>query len=175
MSEPHSAQKLPAAKPKRILSENQLEKLKIAREKALQVKKMMKENSDDKKVKHYEEKIRKIKGKTTEEEPVREKLEEVKLQQEEPLDEPGTESEPEMIETKSKTTKKKSKPIVICEESSSDEDENKVIYIKKGRRKERAAQQPPAELPLPPPPPVQRQVIMNPNPFHRFHMNPHYM
>ena len=49
-------------KPKRTLSEAQLEKLKVARVKALQVKAKMKESSDHEKIKHYETKISPMAG-----------------------------------------------------------------------------------------------------------------
>ena len=65
MPQAAKAEKPPLAKPKRTLSEDQLAKLKVARERALEVKKAMKEKSDDAKIKHYEEKIMKIKGKNT--------------------------------------------------------------------------------------------------------------
>ena len=53
-------------KPKRVLSELQLEKLKLAREKAHAVKQQMKQNSDDDKIKHYEGKIKAIRKKNPE-------------------------------------------------------------------------------------------------------------
>ena len=83
-------------KPKRTLSEDQLAKLKVAREKALEVKKAMKEKSDDKKIKHYEEKIMKIKGKKPDEPPVEEELENLEIdEEEEEITEPEPEPEPE--------------------------------------------------------------------------------
>ena len=55
-------------KPKRVMSELQLEKLKLAREKAHAVKQQMKQISDDEKIKHYEGKIKSIRKKETKEE-----------------------------------------------------------------------------------------------------------
>ena len=175
MVEADSPKTAPAPKPKRTLSEDQLAKLKIAREKALEVKRAMKEKSDDKKIKHFEEKIMKIKGKQADE-PPSEEAEPEALEAVEEV-EPEPELEPEVIVKKSKP-KKKTKPIIICEESSESEDDSNVIYIKKGGRS-KGKKQESAPLPEPPAPPplpqVQRQVIMNPNPFYRYNINPHYM
>ena len=130
-------------KPKRTLSEDQLAKLKVAREKALIVKRAMKEKSDDKKIQHYQEKIMKIKGKKPDEPPVEEELQKLEIDEQE---EPEPEPEQEVIVKKPKPKPKK-KPIVICEESSESEDDNSnVIYIKKGKRRQQPA-------PLPPPQP----------------------
>ena len=63
MSEPPTP-----VKPKRVMSELQLEKLKIAREKAHAVKQQIKQISDDEKIKHYEGKIKSIRKKETKEE-----------------------------------------------------------------------------------------------------------
>ena len=49
--------------PKRMLSESQLAKLKLAREKALKVKAEMKKSSDEEKIKHYESKINRLRAK----------------------------------------------------------------------------------------------------------------
>jgi hypothetical protein len=165
-------------KPKRTLSEDQLAKLKVAREKALIVKRAMKEKSDDKKIQHYQEKIMKIKGKKPDEPPVEEELQKLEIDEaEEP--EPEPEPEQEVIVKKPKPKPKK-KPIVICEESSESEDDNSnVIYIKKGKRRQQPAPLPPPQPQPPPPPPpqpqIQRQVVVNPNPFYRYNMNHNYM
>ena len=73
------AEKAADPKPKRTLSEDQLAKLKIAREKALVVKRAMKEKSDDKKVQHYQEKIMKIKGKKPDELPIEEEVQNLEI------------------------------------------------------------------------------------------------
>ena len=61
-----------AIKPKRTLSESQLEKLKLARVKALAVKKKLKEEGDVERIKHLEGKIAKlkVKDKTPDEAPL---------------------------------------------------------------------------------------------------------
>ena len=77
------AEKPVEPKPKRTLSEDQLAKLKIAREKALVVKKAMREKSDDKKVQHYQEKIMKIKGKKPDELPIEEEVQNLEIDEQE--------------------------------------------------------------------------------------------
>ena len=172
MVEPQKGEKATGNKPKRTLSEEQLEKLKIAREKALEVKRAMKEKSDDKKIKHYEEKIMKIKGKKAEPKAV-EELEEVNESEEE------EESPPEVIVQKKKPKPKK-KPVVIYEQSESEsDDDSNVIYIKRGNKSKKKQDNPLVEPPpqqvIQQPPPVQRQVVVNPNPFYRYNLNQHYM
>ena len=111
-------------KPKRTLSEDQLAKLKIARAKALEVKKAMKEKTDDSKIKHYEEKIMKLKGEKADEKPVEKSMEEVQLEGEE------FEEEKPVEVMKVKKPKPKKKPVIICEQSDSDSgDDSNVIYI----------------------------------------------
>ena len=159
-------------KPKRTLSEDQLAKLKIAREKALVVKKAMKEKSDDGKIKHYEEKIMRLKTKKVEEtpdEPPSELLDEPEVEAEVEVEE-----EPKVIksirkkETKEETLKNppddnevdeeapppkikpksKKKPVVIIEESDSDSSEDSnVVYIK--RRGKKRDPRPPQQQPIP--------------------------
>ena len=158
-------------KPKRMLSEDQLAKLKVAREKALIVKRAMKEKSDDKKIQHYQEKIMKIKGKKPDEPPVEEELQKLEIDEQE---EPEPEPEQEVIVKKPKPKPKK-KPIVICEESSDSEDDSNVIYIKKGKRRQQPAPLPPPQPQPQPQPQIQRQVVVNPNPFYRYNMNHNYM
>lgn len=170
MPQVEKAKKDVEAKPKRTLSEEQLAKLKVARERALEVKKAMKEKSDDDKIKHYEEKIMKIKGRKGEDKNIEEELDNTNINEEQP-EEP--EEEPEVIQVKSKSKPKaKKKPVVIMEQSESEsEDDSNVIYIKrKGRKKEQPLPAPPVQ-----PPPLQRQIIIDPNPFHRYQMNQHYM
>jgi len=168
-------------KPKRVLSQDQLDKLKLAREKALAVKKQMKENTDDKKIKHYEEKITKIKSKKGE--PLPEE-QEVLAEEELPpienlelIEEEEEEEEPPPPPKPSKPkAKPKKKPVVIVEESNSESsDDENVIYIKRrgSKKKERKEEQPqPQPQHQPPPPP---QVRLNPNPFYRQNLLPHYM
>ncbi len=180
-------------KPKRTLSEAQLEKLKVARQKALQVKAKMKESSDHEKIKHYESKIKRIKDRSPEAKPSEtEPVEEVTLTPEQELDlnvdqmnlgedDDIQEQTIEPIITIKKPSKPKakakSKPVVIYEESGSEEsdDEQNVIYIKrKGKsKKQQAPPQPPPQHYEPPP--IRREVVMNPNPFYRHNLMPHYM
>ena len=154
----------------------------------------MKESSDHEKIKHYETKIKRIKDRSPEAKPSEtEPVEEVTLTPEQELDlnvdqmnlGEDDDIEEETIEpiiTIKKPSKPKpkakSKPVVIYEESGSeesDDEQNNVIYIKrKGKSKK---QQPP---PQPPPqhyepPPIRREVVMNPNPFYRHNLMPHYM
>ena len=163
-------------KPKRVMSELQLEKLKLAREKAHAVKQQMKQISDDEKIKHYEGKIKSIRKKETKEEAAPEN----------PPDDNEVDEEPpkEAPPPKSKSKSKK-KPVVIIEESDSDSSEdNNVVYIKRrGKKRDPPppnqqqhipmyAHQPPD---IPEPPPLRRETIMNPNPFYRHNVMPNYM
>ena len=150
------------AKPKRTLSEDQLAKLKIAREKALIVKKEMRQKTDEGKIQHYEEKIQQLKSKYPAKEEPEPKPEEVKeeLPEEEPIPAP-----------KPKSKSKGKKPVVICDESSSESDDpGNVIYIRRKSKKQIQPQPQPIQ-----PPPIQREVVMNPNPFFRYNLNQHYM
>ena len=116
-------------KPKRILSQEQLEKLKIAREKALKVRQAKKEK--DLKTLEKQAKAKDIENKllsyqeTTVAPP--------------PAPEPEPESEPEETPPPSpvkKVKKKTRKPIVIVEESDSSESEDEqVVYIKRSKGK----------------------------------------
>ena len=169
-------------KPKRVLSQDQLDKLKLAREKALVVKKQMKENTDDKKIKHYEEKITKIKSKIGEplpEEELHEELkEDLQLIEEEVEEEEEEEPPIPVVAKQSKPkTKPKKKPVVIVEESNSEssEDDN-VIYIKRrgSKKKEKQVEQPQPQ-PQPQPQQIAPQVRSNPNPFYRQNLLHHYM
>ena len=113
------------SKPKRVLSDLQLEKLKLAREKALAVKQQMKQNSDAQKIQHYEGKIGKIKARQKEEElPLEEMtvdLSNCELESvEPPLEQPVEEEEPQEPKVVVRKSKPKKKPVVIVEESDSD-------------------------------------------------------
>jgi len=178
MPQAAKAEKPPLAKPKRTLSEDQLAKLKVARERALEVKKAMKEKSDDAKIKHYEEKIMKIKSKNTDETPATEEIDDLKIEDEDFLED--IDPEPEFVVRKAKPKAKNKKPVVIMEESESEsEDDSNVIYIKRGRNKKTEK---PAFVQPPEPPPPQPQMqqmppppMMPPNPFHRYNMHQRYM
>ena len=167
------------SKPKRVLSDLQLEKLKLAREKALAVKQQMKQNSDAQKIQHYEGKIGKIKARQKEEElPLEEMTVDLSNCQlelaEQTVEQPVEEEEPQEPKVVVRKSKPKKKPVVIVEESDSDSDEEEnVVYIKRrSKKKEKAVPPPPPEpqpQPQPPqqihyPPPI---VRMQPNPFYR--------
>ena len=150
-------------KPKRTLSEDQLAKLKIAREKALAVKKEMKQKTDEGKIQHYEDKIQQLRSKYPPKEP----------EPEEVIKEENFELPPSPV-PKAKPKSKGKKPVVICDESSSESDDaSNVIYIR--RKSSKKHKEPPQPPPLPPPPLPQREVVMNPNPFFRYNLNQHYM
>ena len=148
-------------KPKRVMSELQLEKLKLAREKAHAVKQQMKQISDDEKIKHYEGKIKSIRKKETKEENAPEN----------PPDDNEVDEEAPPPKSKPKSKKK---PVVIIEESDSDSSEDSnVVYIKRRGKKRDPPQQQQQHIPvyahqppnIPEPPPLRRETIMNPNPF----------
>jgi len=158
-----------ADKPKKTLSTEQLEKLKVAREKALAVrqnnaknKALEKELVTAEKEKHYlevKEKLAKVKDPSSavmgerlqpkkEKEPTKVVIE--------PDSEP--ESEPEIIVKKKKKTKKK---IVIVEDSDTDEDQQQVIFVKRKKDNPLKPIQQPEQVPhqvfkqQPPPVPAQ--------------------
>ena len=150
-------------KPKRTLSEDALAKLKIAREKALAVKKEMKQKTDEGKIQHYEEKIQKLRSKYPPKEPEPEEAKEA-------LKEENVELLPSPV-PKPKPKSKAKKPVVICDGSSSESDDGgNVIYI---RRKSSKKHKEP--IPPPPPQPPQREIVVNPNPFYRYNLNHHFM
>ena len=127
-------------KPKRQLTDSQLEKLKLAREKALEKRRelaAMRKMERDIELKEQEEKRAEIKAKHS-------KLVEPAAPVPEPTE---TESEPDSpppVVKKKKPKKKAKKPIVIVEESessSSDDEQANVVYVK---RRSKKTQQPAA-------------------------------
>ena len=167
-------------KAKRTLSEDQLAKLKVAREKALKVKQQMKQNSDEEKIKHYEEKISRIKtrGKAKEESNAKVEAEVAEPLVQEEL--PSTNLEPTPKPVKPSKPAKAKKPVVIYEQSDSEssDDNSNVVYIKKGRSRNKKQEPLPAPLPpapLPPAPLPQRQILINPNPLYRHNLMQQYM
>ena len=163
-----------SVKPKRVMSELQLEKLKLAREKAHAVKQQMKQISDDEKIKHYEGKIKSIRKKETKEE----------VAPENPPDDNEVDEEPPTPPPLKSKSKSKKKPVVIIEESDSDSSEDSnVVYIKRRGKKRDPPLQQQHHIPLyahqppniPEPPPLRRETIMNPNPFYRHTVMPNYM
>jgi hypothetical protein len=163
-----------AIKPKRTLSESQLEKLKLARVKALAVKKKLKEEGDVERIKHLEGKIAKlkVKDKTPDEAPPEEAEPEPPVITEEKIETEDLE-EPPIVRSKKSKPKK---PLVIYEESgSSDSDDNSnVVYIKKKSKRKQVAPEP-APQPTLEPPPIRREVVYNKNPMYRHNMLHHYM
>jgi hypothetical protein len=135
-------------KPKKQMSPEQLEKLKVAREKALSVrqanaknKALEKELANAEKEQHLntvKEKLAKVK--TPKQEPPK-----IEIQ---PDSEP--EDEPEVIVKRTKKPAKKKK-IVIVEDSDTDEEQQQVIFVK--RKKEPVTER------VPEPAPVQTQVF----------------
>ena len=163
------------SKPKRVLSDLQLEKLKLAREKALAVKQQMKQNSDAQKIQHYEGKIGKIKARQKEEELP---LEEVTadLSNCELIEQPVEEEEPQEPKVVVRKSKPKKKPVVIVEESDSDSDEEEnVVYIKRrSKKKDKALPPPTPPEPQPQPQPQPQQQMHYPPPIVRMQPNPFY-
>ena len=165
-------------KPKKILSNLQLEKLKIAREKALTVRQTNAKNKSlekellfaekEKHILEVKEKLAKVRNPASAVigERLGENIANKKKEQKviiEPDSEP--ESEPEIIVKKKKKIKKK---IVIVEDSDTDEEQQQVIFVK--RKKDnplKAIQQPtPETVPhqvfkQPPPPPQQEDPYQN--------------
>jgi hypothetical protein len=140
-------------KPKKTLSPEQLERLKVAREKALAVRQANAKNKALEKELATAEKEQHLNT-------VKEKLAKVKAPKQEPPKieiEPDSEpdSEPEVVRVKSK--KKPKKKIVIVEDSDTDDDQQQVIFVK--RKKDNPLQpiQRPAE-------PVPQQVFKAPPP-----------
>jgi len=125
-------------KPKRVLSPEQLEKLKVAREKALKVRQA---NAEQRK---KEKDLKKLEKQAKQKE-IEEKL---MNYQEAPAPEPTPEPEEEPEETTvappvKKPKKKTKKPIVIVEESDSSESEDEqVVYIKRAKGKRSVAEKP---------------------------------
>ena len=170
----------PATKPKRVMSEERLASLAIARQKALEVKKRMNKDGNDAKIKHLEGKLSKLKGSLPnaipeEGEPaptnnikkeLKEKPKQKIVEQKDLGDDSSSDDEPPVQVIKKKPKKKSRKPVVIMEQSSSsDSDDNSnVVYIKKrSSKKKQVEQAPPPEQPQP-----QVEVRHNPNPFHAY-------
>ena len=111
-------------KEKRVFTPEHLEKLRIAREKALVVR--QKKAQEKLLIKNIEKEIV-TKTHEIKLDNVKTKLD--KLVKPPPVVESETESEPEIIVKKKK--KKKSKKIVIVEDSDSDDEQQQVIFVKR--------------------------------------------
>jgi NADH dehydrogenase/NADH:ubiquinone oxidoreductase subunit G len=145
-------------KPKKTLSADQLEKLKVAREKALTVrqtnaknKALEKELATAEKEQHLntvKEKLAKVKatGNADGGATLRSKQEAPKIE----VVESEPESEPEIVVKRTKKPSKKKK-IVIVEDSDTDEDQQQVIFVR--RKKDNPLQ--PIQRPAPEPVPQQ--------------------
>ena len=68
----------------------------------------MKEKSDDDKIKHYEEKIMKIKGRKGEDKSIEEELDNTNINEEEPEEPEGTRSYSSKVKVKTKSQEKAS-------------------------------------------------------------------
>ena len=141
---------------KRVFTPEHLEKLKVAREKALvvrqkkaQEKLLVKNLEKDLVTKEHEVKVDTIKTKLD------------KLNAKPPPPESESESEPD-APVVIKKKKKKAKKIVIVEESDSDEEQQQIIYVKRTKPQIQQIQQPipqpsaPIPIPQQPQPPQRR-------------------
>ena len=137
-------------KGKRTMTPDMLDKLRLAREKAAQVKKELTAGGNVAKIEHLNKKLQKLKPPSAEgDSPFQtpnevqigikrgtpSKEPEVKLEIKPVLEESGSEEEEEpVVVKKPKKAKKPKKPVVVVEESSSsssDDESSNVIYIKK--------------------------------------------
>jgi len=110
-------------KPKKTLSPEQLEKLKVARERALAVRQ---ENAKNKALEKELATAEKEQHLNT----VKEKLAKVKAPPKIEVVESEPESEPEVVVRKAKSKPKKKK-IIVVEDSESDEEQQQVIFVKR--------------------------------------------
>ena len=165
---------------KRIMTEEQLAKLALARVKALEVRRARKLESDEDKIRILETKMNKLKNvKPVHSEcvvnepdividpdtPVAEITPTATPRPDIQCEPPEPPVAPDTPETPPPRIKKKKKTVVI-EQSSSESDSKNVIFIKRpSRSREKQADPPP---PLPPPPP--ERVMPEMNPFHTFFM-----
>jgi hypothetical protein len=140
-------------KPKKTLSAEQLEKLKVAREKALTVRQTNAKNKALEKELATAEKEQHLNT-------VKEKLAKVKAPKQEAPKIEVVESEPEsepevVVRRKSKPKKKK---IIVVEDSDTDEEQQQVIFVK--RKKDNPLQ----SIQRPAPETVPQQVFKQPPP-----------
>jgi len=151
-------------KPKKTLSPEQLERLKVAREKALAVRQTNAKNKALEKELATAEKEQHLNT-------VKEKLAKVKAPKQEPpkieiQPDSEPESEPEIVVKRTKKPAKKKK-IVIVEDSESDEEQQQVIFV---RRKKDNPLQPIQHQPEPVP-----QQVFKPQPPQPQHPDAHQM
>lgn len=157
------------AKPKKTLTQEQLEKLKIARAKAREsqikntekrqaARKLAKENKEM----EEREKLQTLKNKNEE---LKQKVPVAKVEPPSPAqpeDSDLSEPAPKVIPGRKKPAKK---PVVIVEDSESESDDSNVIYIKKGRRSSKPSQPQQFEPAPTAPAPVKPQQYQFFNPF----------
>lgn len=160
---------------KRIMTEEQLAKLAIARVKALEVRRARKIESDEDKMRILESKMSKLKSLKAVEPVVSEPdtpdiltptCNDLPSDAPEPPEPPVVPDTPETL-----PPKMKKKKTVVIEQSSSESDSENVIFIKRPSRSREMrtdAQREIAPPPLPPPPP--ERVMPTLNPFHTFSM-----
>jgi len=133
----------PTAKPKKVMSELQLEKLKIAREKAAQVKKAARAEKD------------KLEAELREKEKAKRlaKLEDKDKKSHRDVDEkpqPKQESLEEQVEIIRKPKKNKKKVVVMHDSGSDSDNETQVIYIPKKKTTKLKQTPPPEQTPSQP-------------------------
>ena len=160
-------------KEKRVMTQEQLDRLAQARVKAAEVRQMMKEQRQEHEIDKLEKKIHDIKLKRARKDtksndndnevckPEEITKTEPKTEPEtEPLPKPETEPtpepEPKTVPEKPKKKSTKAKPIIVVDNSESEDSENEnnsqVIYIRKPRRKPKNEN---VNEYIPPPPPKQ--------------------
>ncbi len=157
-------------KKKREMTPEMLEKLAIARQKALDAKKKIREGGEKAKLEVLEKKLNKLKSKNTlidlsTDEKILEAEE--KSETTEPEKEEVEEPEEPKPEPPKKPKKKNKKPVVIVQEddSESEDDNSNVIYIQPRRRPKARNPQPPMAQPTPvyqPQPPPRPRVPLRP-------------
>jgi len=172
----------PKPKPKRHMTPEMLAKLKVAREKALETKKRLKEEGDSAKIRHLQEKMDKLKPPSTKD--IKKVLkEDDKVSAPSPQPESDSDDEEEekvkVVARPSKLKKKKKKkPVIIMERSDDSEssDGGQVIYInRRAKSKEAAATAAPNSSPEPPQPVLPPQPVRLPyNPFNTRFNQPYY-
>lgn len=130
----------PKDKPKktRTMTPEMLEKLKIARERAMEVKKELAKKNEATKINEQETKLNKRKSKLAEKTAptITQEIQEKNVPEAEDSEE---EQEEQPVIIKKEKKKPKKKPVVIVQESDSEsDDDNNVVYIKrKSKKKEK--------------------------------------
>jgi hypothetical protein len=133
----------PKEKPKktRTMTPEMLEKLKVARERAMEVKKELAKKNEATKINEQETKLNKRKSKLAEKEIKSGKID---LSTNEKILEAEAEDseEEEPVKIKIEKKKPKKKPVVIVQESDSEsDDDNNVVYIRRKSKKKEKEQE----------------------------------